>query len=89
MISHVTLYKGFQVAAHSHENEQISCVLSGRLQFGLGNVGQSDYREIVVRGGEALLIPANALHSAEALEDTVVLDVFSPPSETTGVDAHS
>jgi quercetin dioxygenase-like cupin family protein len=89
MISHVTLYKGFEVATHFHENEQISCILSGCLRFGLGNKEEPGYREVDLRAGEAELLPSNAPHSATALEDTVVLDVFSPPSETTGVDAHS
>jgi quercetin dioxygenase-like cupin family protein len=88
MISHVTLYKGFHVATHAHENEQISCILSGCLRFGLGNQGEPGYREVDLRAGESVLLPANAPHSAVAMEDTVVLDVFSPPSETTGVDRH-
>jgi len=87
MISHVTLYKGFNVATHSHENEQISCIVSGCLRFGLGYAGEPNYREVELRAGESVLLPANAPHSATALEDTVVLDIFSPPSETTGVDS--
>jgi quercetin dioxygenase-like cupin family protein len=40
----------------------------------------------VVRAGEVILLPGGLPHSAEAVEDTVVLDVFSPPSATTGID---
>jgi unsaturated pyranuronate lyase len=32
-----------------------------------------------VRAGEVLVIPSNLPHSAEALEDCVDIDVFSPP----------
>jgi hypothetical protein len=38
-----------------------------------------DGREIVVRAGETLCIPSNMPHKAEALADTVDLDVFCPP----------
>jgi quercetin dioxygenase-like cupin family protein len=33
----------------------------------------------VVREGEVLLIPTNMPHSAEALADSVSLDIFDPP----------
>jgi quercetin dioxygenase-like cupin family protein len=86
MISHVTLFKGCFVPSHAHANEQFCCVLSGRLRFGLGAEGAPDRREVTVGAGEVLHLPSNLPHSAEALEDTVVLDIFSPPSQTTGID---
>lgn len=86
MVSHVTLYKDFQVATHAHENEQISCIISGCLRFGLGNKGDASYREVDLRAGESVLLPSMFPHCATAIEDTVVLDIFSPPSEKTGVD---
>jgi len=73
MLSRVLLKKGCVVPEHSHHNEQISYVVGGTLKFGI------DGREIVVREGEVLLIPSNMPHSAEALEDTVSLDIFDPP----------
>lgn len=86
MVSHVTLYKDFQVATHAHENEQISCIISGCLRFGLGEKGSPEYREVNLRAGESVLLPSMFPHCATAIEDTVVLDIFSPPSEKTGVD---
>lgn len=80
MLSHVTLRKGCAVPGHAHANEQMVCVLSGCLRFTLAT-GTTD-----VRAGEALHLPPHAPHSAEALEDSVVLDVFAPPSEKTGID---
>jgi quercetin dioxygenase-like cupin family protein len=80
MISHVTLEKGFVVPSHSHSNEQMVVVLKGALRFTLED------GECVVRAGEVLHLPPNAPHGAEAVEDSVVLDVFSPVSEKTGVD---
>lgn len=86
MLSHVTLKKGCHVPTHSHPSEQFACILSGRLRFGLGADGAPDRREVTVSAGEVLHLPSSLPHSAEALEDTVVLDVFSPPSEKTGID---
>jgi quercetin dioxygenase-like cupin family protein len=86
MISHVTLAKGCSVPSHSHRNEQFCCVLSGRLRFGIGWEKTEGYREVDVGAGEVLHLPADVPHSAVALEETVVLDIFSPPSATTGVD---
>lgn len=83
MISHITLYKGFGVESHAHENEQFSVVLSGWIRFG---VGAPEPRTIDVRAGEVIHLPSGCPHSARAMEDTVVLDIFSPPSAQTGID---
>jgi len=73
MLARVLLKKGCIVPLHSHENEQLSYILEGALKFSI------DGREIVVRAGEVLAIPPNMPHKAEALEDTVDLDIFHPP----------
>ena len=86
MVSQVRLRKGFKVGTHQHANEQISLVMSGRLRFGIGAEGSKQRREVTLGGGEVVHLPPNVPHSAEALEDTEVLDLFSPPSEKTGVD---
>jgi quercetin dioxygenase-like cupin family protein len=77
MLTHVYLDKGCIVPRHSHENEQITYILEGALRFWIGEDGQ----EIVVRSGEVLHIPSNVPHMAEALEDTVDVDIFSPPRQ--------
>jgi quercetin dioxygenase-like cupin family protein len=84
MISRVVLQKGCAVPLHAHENEQIACILSGRLHFRTGEGGRGE--EFTLGPGEVLHLPSNCPHSADAVEDTVVLDIFSPPSETTGID---
>jgi unsaturated pyranuronate lyase len=78
MLAHVYLKKGCIVPAHSHENEQLTYVLEGALRFWLGEDGSE---EVVVHGGEVLVIPANLRHKAEALEDTLDVDVFCPPRQ--------
>ena len=86
MISQVLLHKGCRVPSHSHANEQFACTITGRLRFGIGAEGTPEWREVVVGPGELIHLPAHVPHSAEALEDTLVLDIFSPPSATTGID---
>ena len=78
MIAHVYLKKDALVPQHSHHNEQITYILSGALQFWLGAQRE---REIIVREGEVLHIPSNVPHEARALEDTLDVDVFSPPRQ--------
>jgi quercetin dioxygenase-like cupin family protein len=74
MLARVLLRKGAVVPEHSHENEQITYILEGALRFTMGN-GQI----ITVGAGEVLVIPSHMPHKAEALEDTVDLDIFTPP----------
>jgi quercetin dioxygenase-like cupin family protein len=76
MIAHVYLRKGAIVPKHSHENEQITYVIEGSLRFRLGDDGAE---EVIVGSGEVLTIPSNVPHMAEALEDTLDVDVFNPP----------
>lgn len=83
MLSRILLEEGCEVPSHAHANEQFACVLSGRVRFVVG----ADEREVVVGPDEVLHLPPHVPHAAYALEDSVVLDVFSPPSAVTGVDA--
>jgi quercetin dioxygenase-like cupin family protein len=75
MLARVLLKKGCIVPLHSHVNEQLSYILEGALKFWI------DGKEIVVHAGEVLTIPPHMPHKAEALEDTVDLDIFHPPRE--------
>ena len=78
MLAHVYLKKGCIVPKHSHENEQLTYILEGALKFW---IGEDSSEEITVRAGEVLLIPSHVPHKAEALEETLDLDVFSPPRQ--------
>jgi len=78
MLAHVYLKKGCIVPKHSHENEQLTYILEGALKFKIGDDGAE---EITVSAGEVLLIPSNIPHQAEALEETLDVDVFSPPRQ--------
>jgi quercetin dioxygenase-like cupin family protein len=74
-VAQLFLRKYAVVPAHSHPNEQITMLQSGVLKFVIDGVEQ------VVRAGEIMQIPPNAVHSVEALEDSVAIDVFSPCRE--------
>lgn len=87
MLAHVHLKKGCRVQTHRHENEQASYVLEGSMRFWLGENGET---ERVVKAGEVLMIPSNLPHGAEALEDSLSLDIFGPPRQDwiDGTDAY-
>jgi quercetin dioxygenase-like cupin family protein len=73
MLARVLLKRGCVVPEHSHPNEQVTYILEGALKFWI------EGKEILIRSGETLTIPPNMPHKAEAVEDTVDLDVFYPP----------
>jgi quercetin dioxygenase-like cupin family protein len=78
MLAHVYLKKGAIVPRHSHENEQVTYILEGGLRFWIGD----DESEVIdVLAGEVLHIPSHVPHKAEALEDTLDVDIFSPPRQ--------
>ena len=74
-IARIELRKGGVVAEHHHINEQVSMVQSGAIKF------VSNGREHIVHAGECLTIPPNVPHRVEVLEDSVVVDIFSPARE--------
>lgn len=86
MISAVVLERGFELASHSHFNEQLVVVQQGRCVFGLGEPESCEYREVELTAGQVLVLPPNTPHLCRAIEETHILDLFSPPSAATGVD---
>jgi quercetin dioxygenase-like cupin family protein len=82
MLAQVFLKQGAIVPAHEHHNEQGTYILSGKLRFWLGEHADAPGDTFVdVGAGEVLMIPGGLRHRAEALEDTLDLDVFTPPRE--------
>ena len=71
-IGRIVLSAGAVVPSHHHVHEQVANVLEGRLRFVIGG------EEQIVSAGESVFIPSEVPHSVEAIEDSVVLDVFSP-----------
>lgn len=75
MIAHVTLDKGATVPIHEHSHEQVGFVLEGQIQM---TIGEDTYE---FEPGDSYFIPGNVEHSATAVTNCAVLDVFSPPRE--------
>ena len=69
------LSKGAQVPPHNHPHEQTGILIAGRLRF---TVEKEVFEAIA---GDSWCIPGNVPHSAEALEDSVAVEVFSPVRE--------
>src|SRR3954451_24964084 len=74
-ISRIRLRRGAVVPMHSHENEQVTVLEQGALRFIF------EHEDKIVRAGETLAIPPDAPHRVEALEDSLVMDIFSPVRE--------
>ncbi|HYW32127.1 MAG TPA: cupin domain-containing protein [Gemmatimonas sp.] len=82
MLAHVYLKQGAIVPAHDHHNEQFTYILSGSLRFWIGEHADAPGDEYTdVHAGEVLVIPSHVRHRAEALEDTLDVDVFDPPRQ--------
>ncbi|WP_291767897.1 cupin domain-containing protein [Caldivirga sp. UBA161] len=67
--------RGAKVRRHAHINEQFSIILTGRLRFRINN------EEYIAEAGDVVHIPSNMEHEVEALEDSMVIDVYSPIRE--------
>jgi quercetin dioxygenase-like cupin family protein len=72
-LSEFILEKGSVIPKHSHPHEQTGYVISGRMLFTIGD------ERFEAEAGDSWNIPGNVEHGVEVLEDTVVLEVFSPP----------
>lgn len=74
-IAYFDITAGHSLPLHAHINEQISHVLEGQLQITIDN------QTVVLEAGKVAIIPSNIAHSAYALTNCKVLDVFNPPRE--------
>jgi quercetin dioxygenase-like cupin family protein len=67
--------RGAVAARHSHPHEQIVVMVHGKLRLIVGET------ETIMKSDDIVVIPPNTPHEAHALEDSVVIDIFSPPRE--------
>lgn len=72
MVTHLIFEQGAQAALHTHPNEQITLVISGALEFTLGDECR------LLRQGEAVTVPSNILHGGRAVGKTELLEFFTP-----------
>jgi quercetin dioxygenase-like cupin family protein len=66
------LTQGAQIPLHAHEHEQTGMLLSGKVRFKI------DDEIVVFEPGDAWCIAGDVPHAADALEDSVVLEIFTP-----------
>jgi quercetin dioxygenase-like cupin family protein len=71
-VARLEMGSGCVVPQHSHHNEQISMVEKGRVKFTVNG------EEVILNAGDVLHILPNLTHSAEALEDSIAVELFSP-----------
>ncbi len=74
-LANFQLKKGAIVPEHHHPNEQISYVLNGCIKVTVPD------KDFLVHSGEVIIIPSNIPHQFEAVDDSLVLDVFCPIRE--------
>ena len=67
--------KGSMVPKHRHPHEQTGYLISGRVKFILED------EEFVAGPGDSWCLPGNIVHTAETLEDSVLVEIFSPVRE--------
>lgn len=75
MVTLMQFNQGDRVGRHTHPNEQSGFCLWGRFKLTI------DGEENPVGPGDSYLIPGNAEHSYDILEDSQAVEVFSPPRE--------
>ena len=75
MLCYFTLKKNSIVPLHSHKECQIGYVIKGKLQFFTKN------KEFMAVEGDSYVFESNEKHGANIIEDSEVIDVFSPSRE--------
>lgn len=73
MLCEFFLERGACVPDHGHVNDQVGYVVYGKLEMTIGKT------VLVLNPGDSYAIPGGVRHSARALQDTLAIDVFSPP----------
>ena len=70
-----TFEEGAVGMPHTHVHEQVGYVLQGRFELTLGD------EKTTIEAGDTYYVPSNTVHGVIALEDGVLLDVFTPQRE--------
>lgn len=72
MVCELTFKKGAVGEAHHHPHEQIGYIISG--SFEVTDGGETK----ILKAGDCYLIKPDSVHGVVALEDSKLLDVFTP-----------
>jgi quercetin dioxygenase-like cupin family protein len=72
MLSLVSVEANADSPEHSHPHEQLVLVLKGEVEMVIGG------EPITLKAGDTVAIPGNVPHSAHALTECHLLDIFTP-----------
>lgn len=75
MMMEVHFEEGAQGYQHKHVHEQMSYCVQGSFRFTIDGV------DTILKQGDTIYIPSNALHGTVALEPSILLDAFTPIRE--------
>lgn len=75
MLCELHLKAGSVVPSHTHPHEQIGYLVRGRFRFRLGDRWQE------MTAGDSWCVPGGVEHEVDVIEDTIAIDIFSPPRE--------
>ncbi len=75
LLAEFTFRRGAIVPSHTHPHEQVGYVVKGKVNL---RIGEQKY---LLGTGDSYYIKPNMEHSAELIEESVIIDVFSPPRE--------
>jgi quercetin dioxygenase-like cupin family protein len=69
------LAAGSRLPEHTHPQEQIAHVIKGRMKLIVSGKAHE------LAAGDAFYLASNVPHGVETIEDTTVIDTFSPPRD--------
>jgi quercetin dioxygenase-like cupin family protein len=72
MLLEVYLQRGTIVPEHHHAPDQIGYIVHGQVEFTIAGETR------ILNPGDSYAVPGDVLHSARALIDTVLVEVFTP-----------
>ncbi len=72
MVTHLFFEAGAGPTAHSHPHEQMTIIVSGEVEFTLGE------ERTILKTGDLIAIPSNVVHRAVALTVVEMYDIFTP-----------
>jgi quercetin dioxygenase-like cupin family protein len=75
LMGEFSLTKGAEIPPHAHPHEQTGIMISGKVRFKIGD------ELFEAEAGDSWCIPGEVEHAVEVVEDSVVLEVFSPVRE--------
>jgi quercetin dioxygenase-like cupin family protein len=72
LLTEFRLEKESKIPRHSHPHEQTGYLVSGRMLLFIGD------ESFETAAGDSWSIPGDVEHSAEIIEDSIAIEVFSP-----------